>query len=373
MAPSVDPPPHTHLARTRAPRCCNPPWDCAPHSISDESGLFVYVADTAAEFNEARRARGALEDDICREVTSDARWLREHTDLVHMSIFIGMCLYFITIYIALFIHGSRIGRTARDPYGLQRYKNQIKYLCAQAQANESDWPKVTQTAQKDATKATALKEGDIDMVGYLQAHSMTTFTSMIAFPPSTWLVALVHQLIIGLMSKGCVHILEIHLIEMGIYLAVTVKMSLRVLTYRWMLNHGSHKPYPFQWFGRFVTWPLGPFIDGFRPWTPKPNHTLAVSAQMSWVWYNLYRIAYAVTNEDGVLYRKDVPAATNADLVLSGVATLVWPLLIWPMQLEMAVLPPFTSHHNDKALCEALEHRPGKHKAMTPARTEARA
>ena len=240
-------------------------------------------------------------------MTPSKEWLKEHVEAVHYSFFIAMLLYFMLIAITVSIHNARFSgwgergwqRKGIINHGWQHKSKRGAFLLSQAK----EWPAVKQLAASDPRVATALESGVFNYPIYVQCASETIVSVLIEFPATTWIVALVYQVAIALLSgNACMEHHWIHMIMWGLSIAAYGYLTFRVILTRCMIAMGSSSLWPMAWFDRFVSVFVGPGFFGFVPWRPYASVHLALAVQQSWAWFHLQRIAFLVTNENGALY-----------------------------------------------------------------------
>ena len=310
------------------------------------------------EEGEVEGDHGELSDSCKRYLNSEADWLKEHVECVHMSIFIAMLLYFTIVTIALIVHNARFSRPSADEHDSTALANpRFVHRRAWLLKAVRTWPAVQVAAQSDTAVARALNEGRFDFYKYVHISSAAAADRLIEFPPSTWAIALVYFVLWATLSDhACV---EEHWIRLGallVAMAVFLYLSLRIALFHLLLKRGAN-PWPTPAFDRFVGVAVGPCCMGYVPWRAAPNRDLALSVQQAWLFSLLLHSAYILTNEHGAMLQGSTGQAYNAQLVslmIVGAGSLLMALVVWPLAIELYGLPPFATAENTQHRFVAL-------------------
>ena len=298
---------------------------------------------------------GESSDDCRRHLTSEGEWLEEHVECVHMAIFISMSIYFILVGIAIHVHGWRFNRAPKagiEATSDSRYAARRMWLISQAQ----EWPAVKQLAESDPAFAKALLEQKFDYAGYIFIAGSGVVDTVVEFPATAWLVALLYSVLFAILSDGAcaaTHAIKF-VVQVGTVVGF-VYLSVRIAIFHFLIERGVN-PWPMAGFDRIVICLLGPCCSGFVPWSAQPSRTLALSVQQAWLWFGLFRFAYAVSDEHGALYESGPHTALITDMAIIPAMSILLSFSIWPASIEMLALPPFANAENaSDAFIEVLK------------------
>lgn len=194
---------------------------------------------------------------------------------------------------------------------------------------------------------------------------------LIEFPATTWLVALVYQVVIALVSgHGCVndhHLSLLFNIVVGVNI---VYLGLRCFLFYVLIGKGRKHAWPGQGFDRTVSFLATQGSVGFVPWLPHPSRNVAIAVQQSWLFFNLQRIAFLLVNTEGTLYSSKPHDLVLLDVALTPLFLVLYTTLVWPFWLEICSLPPFASPAETErhvvATLTALAHRDGEARTEDP-------
>jgi len=273
----------------------------------------------------------------CKRYMSPSKeWLKEHVESVHYSFFIAMCLYFILLWITCTVHNRRfrgnVGKT-------QGFEKRIAYLLGKA----SEWPETKALMQSDPDVASAVKSGTICYATFIKASSHEFINTLIEFPATTWLIALVYALIQATFSfSACMDEHLVHHIFQYAFYAIYGYVGLRTMIFFCCIRGGSSTPWPLECLDRFLLWPIGPFATGHSPCISQPKRKWAICVQQAWLWFQLQRIAFVIVNTSGTLYKEAGYERDSliADMVVTSSILLVASFVAFPLTIEMYSLPP---------------------------------
>ena len=183
------------------------------------------------------------------------------------------------------------------------------------------------------------------VAAYIQCACTETIDILIEFPWTTWLVALVYSLIIALLSgNACVDDHWLHVVLNVASVVGYAYMALRIIAFHALVQAEAdpERVWPAGWFDRFITFWLGPGFLGFHPFSHYPSCKLFFAVQQSWVFFHLQRIAFAISNVNGSLYRSDKPhAGIIMDIILTSGGLIIAAIVIWPLFVEICVHTPY--------------------------------